>query len=199
MLIYGFDPICGWCYGAVPAVRALRAAMPDLPIQLVMSGLVTGERVGPYAEMEGYIRGASENLKRVTGRAPSDTFFDLIRTPGVQGNSAPPSVAIDAVKCERPEAALPFAHAVIEAHFRDGADLNDPATYSPLLAEHAPGVTLPDLTDPTLAEAAWAEGREIGIRSFPTFAVVRGGRAEVLPTLYDPDALIAAVRTKAAA
>ena len=199
MLIYGFDPICGWCYGAVPAMRALRQAMPGLPIRLVMSGLVTGERVGPYAEMEGYIRGASETLKRVTGRAPSDAFFDLIRTPGVQGNSAPPSVAIGAVRRARPDAALPFAHAVIEAHFERGADLNDPATYASLLSEHAPGVALPDLSDPALAEAAWAEGRAMGIRSFPTFAVVRNGQAEVLPSLYDPDALIDAVREKAAA
>ena len=199
MLIYGFDPLCGWCYGAVPALRALREAMPGLPVHLVMSGLVTGTRVGPYAEMEGYIRGASENLRKVTGRAPSDAFFELIRTPGVTGDSAPPSVAIDAVKRDRPEAALPFAHAVIEAHFERGADLNDPATYAPLLAEHAPGVALPDLSDPALAEAAWAEGRAMGIRSFPTFALVRDGRAEVLPSLYDPDALIAAVRDKAAA
>lgn len=199
MLIYGFDPLCGWCYGAIPALRALREAAPDLPIHLVMSGLVTGDRVGPYAEMEGYIRGASENLRKVTGRAPSDAFFELIRTPGVQGNSAPPSVAIDAVIRARPDAALPFAHAVIEAHFERGADLNDPATYAPLLAAHAPDVALPNLSDPALAEAAWAEGRAMGIRSFPTFAVVRGGRAEVLPSLYDPDALIDAVREKAAA
>ena len=61
-LVYGFDPVCGWCYGMVPALRRVRADHPYLPVRLVMAGLVTGERVGPYALMEGYIRGASERV-----------------------------------------------------------------------------------------------------------------------------------------
>ena len=189
-LVYGFDPLCGWCYGLVPALRALRRAHPDLPVGLVMAGLVTGPRAGPYAEAEPYIRGASERLRAATGRAPSAAFFDLIATPGVRGDSAPPCVAIHAVQRAAPDAALDFAHAVIEAHFERGADLNRRETYGPLLARHAPGVALPDLSDPSLAEDAWAEGRRLGIASFPTLILRRDGGAETLPSLYDPEALL---------
>ncbi len=54
-LLYGFDPLCGWCYGVAPAMRRVAADHPDLPVRLVMAGLVSGDRVGPYAAMEGYI------------------------------------------------------------------------------------------------------------------------------------------------
>jgi putative protein-disulfide isomerase len=192
-LIYGFDPLCGWCYGIVPAMRALRAARPGLSVRLVMSGLVTGSRVGPYAEMEGYIRGASDRLRQVTGRAPSEAFFDLIRRPGVRGDSAPPSVAIAAAGAANPGREVDFAHAVIEAHFEAGADLNDPATYPPLCDRLGLSWPAPDLADPALAEAAWAEGRAMGLSSFPTLAVLSPAGGRVLPSTYDPAALVAQV------
>ena len=198
-LIYGFDPLCGWCYGLVPALRAVRSAHPALPVRLVMSGLVTGPRAGPYAEAEPYIRGASERLGAVTGRAPRPAFFDLIATPGVRGDSGPPCVAIHDVALRAPEVAVDFAHAVIEAHFERGADLNRPATYAPILGGLGLDATLPDLDDPALAEAAWAEGRAMGIASFPTLALRRGGRLDVLPSVYDPEALVRLIGDRIAA
>lgn len=192
-LVYGFDPLCGWCYGIVPAMRRLAEARPDLPVRLAMAGLVTGGRVGPYAEMEGYIRGASGRLREATGRAPSEAFFDLIRRPGVLGDSGPPSVAIAAVGAANPGAELGFAHAVIEAHFEEGADLNRPGTFATICSRMGLDWPAPDLGDPALAAAAWAEGRALGIRSFPTLVAVEGGRGAVLPSVYDPEALVAAV------
>ena len=199
-LIYGFDPICGWCYGFAPAMRAIRAAHPDLPVRLAMSGLVTGARVGPAAAMEGYVRGAAVRLEAVTGRAPSEAFFDWMRRPGAVADSSPPAAAIDAVRRDRPEAALAFAHAVIEAHYGEGMDPNDSAAYAPLLAAHAPGVALPDIADPALQEGAFADGRALGIASFPTLALRRAdGRLEPLPVEYDPVVAARAVGERRAA
>jgi putative protein-disulfide isomerase len=192
-LLYGFDPLCGWCYGIVPAMRRVAQDHPGLPIRVVMAGLVAGERVGPYREMAGYIRGASARLRAVTGRAPSEAFFRLIAREGVVGDSGPPCIAIAHVAGLAPERAVAFAHGVIEAHFEQGADLGDPATYGPLLAAAGLPPHLPDLADRALAEAVWAEGRRIGLRSFPTLAVVRDGRAQVLASEYDPARLSALV------
>ncbi|MEO0637381.1 MAG: DsbA family protein, partial [Pseudomonadota bacterium] len=85
--IYGYDPICGWCYGAAPAVRAVAEIVP---VRLVMAGLVVGERVGPAARMEGYIVSASERLEAVTGRRPSEAFFEWLRKDTSVAASAPP-------------------------------------------------------------------------------------------------------------
>ena len=192
-LIYGYDPICGWCYGAAPAIRA---AAEIIPVRLVMAGLVVGPRVGPAAEKESYVRQAAGNLRAVTGRAPSEAFFQWMRRPDAVADSGPPAVAIDAVRRNHPEAALRFAQAVTEAHYAEGMDPNDPASYAPLLAEHAPTVTLPDIHDPGLADAAFAEGRRLGIAAFPTLLVAHDdGQITPLPMNYAPAALVAAIRT----
>ncbi|WP_308917122.1 hypothetical protein [Jannaschia sp. LMIT008] len=192
-LIYGYDPICGWCFGAAPAIRAAAGVMP---VRLVMAGLVTGPRVAPAAAMEGYVRGAAERLRAVTGRAPSPAFYAWMRHPDAVAASGPPAVAVDAVRRVRPGAVLPFAHAVTEAHYVDGMDPNDPDAYAPLLDRHAPDVTLPDLHDPAAQDAAFAEGRARGIRAFPTLLLDRGGDPEPIPMLYDPDALVAELKRR---
>ena len=194
-LIYGYDPICGWCFGAVPAVRAAAA---HVPVRLVMAGLVVGERVGPAAAMEPYVRQASERLRAVTGRAPSEAFYRWMRSPGAIAASAPPAVAVDAVRRARPDAALAFAHAVTEAHYERGMDPNDPDAYAPLLARHAPGVALPDIHDPALAEAAFAEGRAMDIAAFPTLLLDGPGGPRPMPSIYDPDALAAEIAARLA-
>ena len=185
-LVYGFDALCGWCFGFVPAMRAVGEAHPDLPVVLALPGLVTGERVGPYAEMETYIRGASERLRAVTGRAPSDAFFELIRRSGVRGDSGPPTAAMAWVRRHAPDQLLAFAHAITEAHFERGADLNDPATHEAAMAELGIDAPSPELGDQTLVQREWAAGRALGIQSFPTLAFVRGEKAEVMPSRYEP-------------
>ena len=192
--VYGYDPICGWCYGAAPVVRSVAKRFP---VRLAMAGLVVGERVGPAAAMEPYVRQASQRLQAVTGRAPSEAFYAWMRSPGAVAASAPPAIAVHAVQQQRPDAALAFAHAVTEAHYRDGMDPNDRDAYAPLLAEHAPDVTLPDLHDGALGAAAFADGRRLGIAAFPTFLIEHGdGRMETLPTLYDPEALTAEIERR---
>lgn len=188
-LIYGFDPLCGWCFGVVPAMRAVVQAFPDLPITLAMPGLVKGVRVGPYAEMEVYIRNASTNLRRVTGRAPTEAFFDLIRTPGVKGDSGPPIAAIAQVLEAHPDKALGFAHAVTEAHFLEGADLNRVAPYDRIAAEMGLAVAF-DLADHARIARVQAEGRRHGIASFPTLMVEVAGQRTVLPSVYDPGQVV---------
>ncbi|WP_210527060.1 DsbA family protein [Rubellimicrobium arenae] len=192
-LIYGFDPLCGWCFGIVPAMRQVRADHPDIPIRLVMAGLFAEEGVRPYAQLSDFIRGAAPQLRQVTGREPSDAFFRLIARPGVMADSGPPCIAIAHVAGLAPDRALDFAHRVIEVHALEGRDLNKAETYAPLLAEVGLGPELPDIHDAELAEAVWAQGRRIGLRSFPTLAVLKDGAARVLPSEYDPERLSALV------
>lgn len=43
-LIYGFDPLCGWCFAFRPTMHAIREAHPDVPID-VSSQLIGGSGV----------------------------------------------------------------------------------------------------------------------------------------------------------
>jgi putative protein-disulfide isomerase len=195
-LIYGFDPLCGWCFGIVPAMQRLRAEHPELPIAPVFPGLVTGTRIGPYAEMEGYIRQAAVRLRAVTGRAPSEAFYALIRTPGVRGDSGPPTAVLAAVGESHPDRLMDLAHAMTEAHFRHGADLNRPETHAALFAALGIDRAVPALDDAARIAAAWAAGRAEGITSFPTLILETAAGRETLPPVYDPAALSAAVAAR---
>ena len=186
-LIYGFDPLCGWCYGLIPAMRRLREAHPDIDVELVCGGLVTGARVGPYRQMAGYVRAASAQMTAVTGQALSEDFFALIEGPDApeRSNSAVPSSAILAVRM-RGDDALGYAHALQEAHFGDGLDLNAPGTHRRVAArlgiEPPPldGLGSVDETEPAVA-AEFARARALGIDRFPTLLAPGADGASMVP------------------
>ena len=205
-LIYAFDPLCGWCYGFIPAMRALTAAHPDLPIDLRMGGLVTGERIRPYADMATYIRGAHQQMASVTGMALGAPFFDrILASPTIIASSLIPCAALLQVRAARPEKTLDFAHAVQIAHFRDGDDLGDPAVYARLAAKTGLDLdfNLPGPRDLTPALAMeFSATRQFGVRAYPTLLVQNpDGSVEELARDYNPArfvAMISAWREKAA-
>lgn len=197
-LIYGFDPLCGWCFGAIPALRHLRNSKPDVVIDVMPGGLVTGDRIVPYAHMYDYISQAAPRMAAVTGQHPSDAFFDLVKNGNaVTPASAPPSHAVLQMKALASERVPEFAHLVQEAHFVAGRDLNDPEVYKTIVAEHAfPALdygAIAEATETTpLVSDAFAQARRLGINAFPTFIKVdTDGQLTQLPSAYNPQALLA--------
>lgn len=196
-LVYGFDPLCGWCYGFIPALEVLSRDRPDLAVHLALGGLITGQRIRPYAEMSKYIRQSSRRLADVTGQSLGDSFFErILSRSDTVASSVPPSAAILQVRRAHPAMTLPFAHAVQRAHFEDGKDLNDPSTYAALLALLKLDLTL-DLPGPWQSredvEAEFHSTRLLGISSFPTVLVRSAGALKPLPTTYDPGTFVAQV------
>lgn len=199
MLLYAFDPLCGWCFGILPAMGLLKERHPELPIELVMGGLVVGARVGPYSGMEQYIRGAAPRMTQVTGQPLSQAFWQLISRPEVMSNSAPPIRAILEMQRQSPEKAVDFAHALSHAHFAQGADLGHLETVQGLaaslgetleLAEYAQTTDTHPLVQPELRRA-----RSMGVKSYPTLAVrTREDQAwHALPSVYEPAAFVSQI------
>ena len=197
-LVYGYDALCGWCYGAIPAVRHLKEAFPNLEIEVLPGGLVTGERIRPYSGLLDYIHGAADNLERVTGRRPSSEFFQMISqdAPPV-ASSLQPSDAVRQVKDTAPDHALEFAHLLQEAHFEAGQDLNDPKVYHDISDRLGlPRVQTDEWHDQSAIEARLApmfeRARDLGISSFPSYVLV-GPTPVHIDTCYDPQQLADAV------
>jgi putative protein-disulfide isomerase len=66
VLHYLYDPLCGWCWGAAPLVRAARAV---LPVQLHAGGLMTGVRrqqVTP--ELRAFVQPHDERIAHLSGQ-----------------------------------------------------------------------------------------------------------------------------------
>lgn len=196
-LLYGYDPLCGWCYGFVPALRHLRHEMPDLPIDPVMGGLVTDDRIVRYAEIADYISGASARMMQISGVALSAAFFDrILGNPDVVASSILPCAAVLKVRETAPRHAADFAAALQVAHFHEGADLNDPATLTRAAA--GVGVRLDPAPDdprrvPPALATEFAATRAMGVTSYPTLILESDGRRIPLATAYEPDAMLRTV------
>ncbi len=205
MLLYAFDPLCGWCFGIQPALKLLHERLPELPIELVMGGLVIGSRVGPYSAMEDTIRSATPHLTRVTGQAPSPAFWRLFQDPEAVSNSAPPIRAVLQVQRRAPQHAVPFAHALIDAHFIGGARLDRLETVQALAEPFGLTLELPDYAQTTdqhpEVQPELRRARSMGIRSYPTFAVRAAPDQawHALPSTYEPQAFVAQIQGALAA
>lgn len=196
-LVYGFDPLCGWCYGFAPALRDLRRALPHLAIDLRMGGLVTGERIGPYVDAVPYIRSASARMTAVTGVALGEQFHTrVLGSEAVVASSIPPCDAILQVRAVAPDRVLDLAEALQVAHFRDGRDLNDPSVYADLA--HRLGIAMTfDLPGPRDVRAdlarELAESRTLGLTSYPTLFLATGDGFRRIDISYDGSRLISTV------
>lgn len=126
----------------------------------------------------------------------SVSFGAAFKALGAAGSyvydSEPPSRATAAFRQLTPDPAraVAFAHAVQTALFRDGQDLNDPATYDALLPPS--GVAAAFRRRRAASETARATQQEfaavarIGVAGFPTAVVRIGAQGFVLARGYQP-------------
>jgi putative protein-disulfide isomerase len=197
-IVYAFDPLCGWCHGFGPALDALRAAFPDVPLDLRLGGLVTGARIGPYAAMGPYIRGASARMTAVTGVPLGAAFFDrILGDSGAVASSIPPCDVLLQARAVDPARVPDLARAMQDAHFTRGADLNDPSVHADLAArlglDLRPDVPGPHDLRPALA-AEFAVTRALGVASYPTVLVTADGRPpRGVDIAYDPATMVGRV------
>ncbi len=197
-LIYGYDSLCGWCYGFSAALNRFVDVYPDIEVDVLPGGLFTGHPARPYSSLSNHIKSAEINLERVTGRRPSGKFHAMIsRTDCPVAASEPPTHAVLQMKKMAPERTLEFACLLQEVHYGLGKDLNKPETYNDLTKEHG----LPDLDtdaivkatldDPLVAQSYSACAR-LGIRSFPTTLVAdqNDNILGIIQSIYEPQAFI---------
>ncbi len=193
-LLYLHDPLCGWCYGTSPAINELQAEFAGrLDVSVLCGGMVVGDDTGPIAETWDYLRQSLDEVESVTGVRFGEAFRALGDAGRYRYDSEPPSRAIVAFRqmTQDPARTVAFAHAVQRALFRDGRDLNDVATYEPLLASF--GVDAAEFerrwAAPETAQAArqeFAAVARIGVQGFPTAVVRIGEQGYVLARGYQP-------------
>ena len=201
-LIYGHDPLCGWCYAVIPAFRRFQDTFPDVPIEVVGGGLFSGDRVKPYGEMRDYIPRTFETIQARSGRRASNAFFSMITAPDTGPiASAGPIQAIAQVAAKAPHRAASFAHALQEAHFEEARSMNEAETYDAVtdmlqLPRLDTSAILAADDDDALVRAQYDRARALELNSYPKSLVVDGQDRVlgVIDGIYDPAAFIAAFR-----
>lgn len=205
-ITYLFDPLCGWCYGAAPAIGRLGSA-PGLDVVLAPTGLFSGENARimepGFAE---YAWQNDQRIARLTGQVFSERYRrNVLDAAGTMFDSAPATLGLVAVGLTQPEAERDALRALQTARYVDGRDNGQLAVVAAVLAEAgfdaaAARLAAPDEALLHACRERVDQGRrlmaEFGLNGVPAVIADGGGTRRVFPSsaLYgDAGQLLAAL------
>ncbi len=165
-LHYLYDPLCGWCYGAAPGLRALTAAEGLPPLTLHPTGLFSGRGARPMDPVfAAYAWSNDLRIAKLTGQVFSEAY-----RAGPLGNSdrpfdsTPATRALTAVHRVAPQREAEALAAIQTARFVEGRDITDAAVLASILLGLGLDAAAGFAADPTLdilVERRTADGRAL--------------------------------------
>lgn len=209
---YLFDPLCGWCYAAAPALKFLQT-QEGVAVVLAPTGLFAGAGARPMdAQFATYAWANDQRIQQLTGQPFTQAYRDqILGAAHGRFDSGPATLALTAVAQTAPERELDALHALQHARYVDGRDNADPAVIAEVLRalglpEAAALALAPDtaLRRATAERIATAQAtlRAVGARGVPQLVVTgQGGALRLLSgdALLGPrEQLLALVRAAAA-
>src|SRR5687767_4174672 len=92
-----YDPLCGWCYGAMPVFRRL-AGDARIRLELAPTGLFSGEGARPMdAGFAEYAWANDQSIKQLTGQRFSKRYREnVLGAPDTKLDSGPATMALTA-------------------------------------------------------------------------------------------------------
>jgi putative protein-disulfide isomerase len=189
---YIYDPLCGWCYGAAPLLKAARE-VEGLGIELHGGDMMTGSnRRQVSTQLRNYVMQHDHRIAAMTGQPFGDDYFNgLLLDSTAVLDSEPPITAILAAQAVAGQGLALLAR-IQSAHYVQGLRVADSAVLRALAAELAIEIGLDHaLFDSKFAELGGAATQahiaasrallaRVGGQGFPTFALQRGSQIEVL-------------------
>jgi putative protein-disulfide isomerase len=178
---YLFDPLCGWCYGASPALTAL-AATPELTVRLAPTGLFSGSGARPMDDgFAAYAWANDQRIERLSGQVFSRAYRDrVLADRSRMFDSGPATLALTAVSLEAPERELETLKAIQMARYVEGSDITSPAVLAGIvrmigLDAVADRLAVPDQTLLDAVQARTSVARQtmlaFGAQGVPTLIV----------------------------
>lgn len=209
-LIYLFDPLCGWCYGAGGPLPGILEAT-GLRMELVPTGLFSGEDARPmddsFAE---YAWRNDQRIQRLTGQVFSEGYREQVLGAREQMfDSGPATVALTAVSLSAPEREYEVLKDIQHARYVDGLDITQVDVLVALLNRlelSAAANRLAAADEALLAanQARTARGRrllrDVGGQGVPTFVLLAGGHSRALHSsaiFSNPQAFVAELSDEA--
>ncbi|MEP6720276.1 MAG: DsbA family protein [Variovorax sp.] len=189
-LHYLFDPLCGWCYGATPAVSQVLET-PGIVVKMLPTGLFSGE--GARAMDDAFADFAWSNdqrIERLTRQSFTQRYRERVLGDRHQlFDSGPATLALTAVSRTDPARELETLKAIQRARYVDGRDVTSLAALASLLeglglTQATAKVAHPD-ADLLSANAvrirqAQALMREFSARGVPTLIAEGGAKRWML-------------------
>ena len=192
-----YDPLCGWCYGATPAVRRLVDAGARL--ELVPTGLFSGEDARRMdAAFATYAWANDQRIEQLTGQRFSKRYRDdVLGAHGKMLDSGPATMAITAAALADPSRELDALEAVQAARYIEGRDVTALGVLVDILRTLRLDVAAmrlsgadSDLIAAVAARTANARSilRAVGARGVPTVVAGEKSLRRLIPSerLYGP-------------
>ncbi|RQO81377.1 DsbA family protein [Acidovorax sp. FJL06] len=184
---YLFDPLCGWCYAAAPALQYLQG-QDGVQVALAPTGLFAGAGARPMdAQFGAYAWANDQRIQQLTGQPFTQTYRDqILGAANGRFDSGPATLALTAVAQTAPDRELEVLHALQHARYVDGRDNTDPAVIAEVLhtlglADAATLTLAPDaaLRSRMAEHVAHAQAtmRAVGARGVPQLVVAGPGGA----------------------
>lgn len=190
-IIYLFDPLCGWCYGASPAIDRI-ANIADIDFKLAPTGLFAGE--GARLMDKSFATYAWQNdrrIARLTGQVFSESYRnDVLGAERSLFDSAPATLGLVAVGLTEPARERDALRALQTARYVEGRnnvtlDIVATVLRETGLAPAADRLASPD--EPLLHQyrermgAARKLMAEFGLGGVPALVVEQDGQRRTLP------------------
>jgi len=185
-LHYIYDPLCGWCYGAAPLVRAAREMVE---VRACAGGMMAGARrqtVTP--QLREFVMEHDKQVAQLTGQRFGEPYFNgLLRDAGAVFDSEPPIAAILAAE-QLGGRGLDLLAQLQVAHFVDGRRIADRAVLieiaQALGIDRDDFATAFDRQTGVSVQTHIHESRQfmeqLGADGFPTFALETAGTIRVM-------------------
>ena len=192
ILIYTYDPLCGWCYGFHPIMEKLADRFgDDLEIEVIAGGLAIGENAQTIAEGFDYIPEASKQVETVTGVSFGEPFYLIAEEGSYVYDSEASCIAQTVINELAPKHALTFAGMMQNSLFKFGKSLNEWETFSDLFNELSIDLyeakklfESASIKQKTYQGFEWC--RKTGASAFPTLLLKIGNDFGVMSRGYRP-------------
>lgn len=130
---YLFDPLCGWCYGASPAVQKL-GKHSGIDLQLAPTGLFAGGGRRMDAAFADFAWSNDQRIAKLTGQRFTDAYREkVLGRHGSPFDSAAMTLALTAVSLTEPQRELEVLKALQEARYVEGLDTGNALVIGALL------------------------------------------------------------------
>ena len=187
-ITYLFDPLCGWCYGAAPAIQRLNQ-QDDISLELAPTGLFAdrGGRIMDAAFAD-YAWSNDIRIEKLTGqRFTEDYRLHILGKTGSRFDSAAATLALTAVFLTEPAREAEMLKVLQEARYIHAQDTCDFATVETLLRQTRLNAAADRLViaDDTLRESNFARIQKaqqmmhtFGAQGVPTIVItdMKGSR-----------------------
>ena len=119
-----YDPLCGWCYGATPALRRL-VGIAGVHMELVPTGLFSGDGARPMdAGFAEYAWANDQRIEQLTGQRFSNRYRTaVLGAQGTKLDSGPATMALTAAALASPGRELDALEAIQAARYVEGRDV----------------------------------------------------------------------------